>query len=229
MTHQVPLLEGVAGNRIFPLLRWVGADPDGVYLLDFSVVRLGEDGPILGRQHPPTVVNGPFHQGIPGVVLALGFDVDDEADCSVLAWRHSGKPHIIDHTLFCGGAALGGHALNLRRVRLIRVDAHLAHLWVVLDIAYDLRNGTVLVFRYTGLHNVRQHFFIGQHILKHCILAGTSVHPANASGHLRFHGHLPPFHGNILHSYYTCFWLPCQGVCSRFRHKVDTQERIHPV
>ena len=119
--------------------------------------------------------------------------------------------------------------LNLRRVRLIRVDAHLAHLWVVFDIAYDLRNGTVLVFRYTGLHNVRQHFFIGQHILKHCILAGTSVHSANASGHLRFHGHLPPFHGNILHSYYTCFWLPCQGVCSRFRHKVDTQERIHPV
>lgn len=82
--------------------------------------------------------------------------------------------------------------MSIRRVRLIWVDAHLAHLWVVLDIAYDLRNGTVLVFRYTGLHNVRQHFFIGQHILKHCILAGTPVDPANASGHLRFHGpHLP--------------------------------------
>ena len=192
MAHQVPLLEGVAGNRIFPLLRWVGTDPNGVYFLDFSVVRLGEDGPILGRQHPPAVVNCPFHQGISRMVFALRFNVDNQADFSVLPWSYSGKPHIVDHSLFCGAATLGGHALNLRRVRLIWVDAHLAYLWVVLDIAYDLRNGTVLVFRYTGLHNVRQYFFIGQHILKHCILAGAPVDPANASGHLRFHGpHLP--------------------------------------
>ena len=192
MAHQVPLLEGVAGDGIFPLLRRPGANPDGIYLLNFPVVGLGEHGPVLGRQHPPTVVNGPLHQGIAGVVLALGLDVDDEADFPVLPRGYGGKTHVVDHPLFCGGGALGGHALNLGRVGLVRMETHLAHLGVGLNIAYDLGNGAVLVFRHAGLHDVGQDLFVGQHVLEDGVLAGAPVHPGNAACNLRFHGrHLP--------------------------------------
>ena len=53
------------------------------------------------------------------------------------------------------------HALNLGRVGLVRMETHLAHLGVGLNIAYDFGNGAVLVFRHAGFHNVGQDLFVG--------------------------------------------------------------------
>ena len=82
--------------------------------------------------------------------------------------------------------------MSIGRVGLVRMETHLAHLGVGLNIAYDLGNGAVLVFRHAGLHNVGQDLFVGQHVLENGVLAGAPVHPGNAACNLRFHGrHLP--------------------------------------
>ena len=77
IAHQRPLFHGVAGNGVFPLQWWMGTNPDGVYLPKGLIMGLGKYGSILGRQHPSTVIERPFYQRVSGMVLALGFDVDD--------------------------------------------------------------------------------------------------------------------------------------------------------
>ena len=64
-------------DGIPPVLWRVGADPDGVHLLDVPVFRLGELGAVLRRNHTAAIVYAAFKQWITGIKIVLCFYIDN--------------------------------------------------------------------------------------------------------------------------------------------------------
>lgn len=95
LANKVFLNYAVLRDGVFSVFRGRQAYPNGADLLDFPIFGIHELCSMLGGQHPAAIVYATLDQGIPGVVFALGLNVDDKANGLTVRWDRGPKAHII--------------------------------------------------------------------------------------------------------------------------------------